>query len=194
MVIFIVIWLVLGFAAVLCGQNFTLPVAVSTWAALSGILCAGGAFLIYRQPIGIATFGGHIGSGVVHWGFRAGRGLLLPAAVISWLVWLVLGCALMAAFRNPEHAAIIAAWTGDLLGLFYVVGMMLVNRSGQRALLKFTLAIAAVILGSAFLWFRAGTDEARAVAFFVTGGPPLIVGVGYGVLLTLGLIEGRKRL
>lgn len=196
MVIFLSIWLVLGFAAALCGLNLNLSMAVTTWAGLTASLCAGGAFLISRQPLGVATLGGRIGSSVVHWGFRAGRGLLLPAAVISWLIWLVLGGALMAALRTPEHAAIIAAWTGDLLGLFYVVGVMLTNRGGGRwpaALLKVALAIAALISASAFLWFRAGTDEARAMAFFVAGGPPLFIGAGYGVMLAVSMIGARGR-
>lgn len=190
------IWLVMGFAAVTCGLNLNFPMAALIWAGIVAGVCAVGAFLISQQPIGIVTWKGWVGSSAVHWGFRAGRGQMLPAAGISWLVWLILGCALMGALQSPEHAPIIAAWAGDLLGLFYVLGMMLASRgNGQlpTALIKIALAIVVVISGSAFLWLRAGTDGARAIAFFFAGGPPLFIGLGYGVTFTINMIGARRR-
>ena len=151
--------------------------------------------MIQRQPMGVATKSGLFGCGFVRWGFCAGRGQLMPAAMISWLIWLLLGTATIAGVQFTPHLPIIAAWTGDLLGLFYIIGVMLANRNGRvpASLIKMVLGLLGLIGGSAFLWFQAGTDGARAIAVAVAGGPPLFAGFGYGFVLAIGMVSQRKR-
>jgi hypothetical protein len=195
MIIFITTWLLMAALATTCGFQLDFPVALAAWAAAAAVACAGGAFLIFRQPIGIATLGGHFGCSVVRWGFRAGQGKLVPATLISWLIWLVLGSALIGAIHFPNALPIILVWMGDSLGLCYVLGVTMANRRSGRvapALVKFALCLVGLIAGSAYLWVEAGTDGARAIAVALAGGPPLFVGIGYGFVFAMGLFGNRR--
>jgi hypothetical protein len=194
-IILLTIWAALAALAVGCAWQLELSSAVIAWSVAAAIACTIGAFLISRQPLGIATLGGRFGSAVVRWGFRAGHGRLTMAAMISWLIWFSLGAATIAAIKFPTHLPILTAWTGDIIGLFYVIGVMLTNVSGRipASLVKVVAGILGLIAGSMFLWFRAGSDQARAIALAVAGGPPLLVGAIYGFVLTTGLLSGRFR-
>jgi hypothetical protein len=194
-IIFLMMWMALTAMVAACATQFELPVALMIWITGTAIACAGGTFLISRQPPGLATLGGRLGFAVVHWGFRASQGRLIPAAMISWLIWITLGTAAIAGAHFPTHVPIFVAWTGDLLGLFYVLGVMLANRSGRipASLAKVVAALIALVAGSLFLWFRAGSDQARAIALAVAGGPPLLIGAMYGFVLVPGLLAGRSR-
>src|SRR5204862_3817963 len=96
MILLLVVWTLMVAGAVSLGMKMSLPVALVTWAALTAVLCAAGAILMQLQPIGIATPTGRVGSSFVYWGFDVGRGQLIPAAVISWLIWIFLGSAIIA--------------------------------------------------------------------------------------------------
>jgi hypothetical protein len=194
MIVHLAMWLAMAALAATCGIQLNFPAALIAWAAFAVIACAGGALLIHRQPMGVATNGGLFGCGFVRWGFRAGRGKLMPAAAISCLIWLLLGGTIITSTQFTSHLPIIVAWTGDSLGLFYIVGVMLANRSGRvpASLIKIVLGLVGLIAGSACLWFQAGTDSARAIAVAVAGGPPLFVGVGYGFVLAMGMLSQRK--
>lgn len=189
------IWLAMAALAVACAAHFEFQLALLTWSAGTSVLCAMSALLISRQPLGVATLGGRFGSAVVHWGFRASHGRLLPAAVISWLIWLIIGGTAIAGVHFTTHLPIFVAWAGDLLGLFYILGVMLVNRGGRisASLAKLLAALLAMIAGSVMLWFHNGSDQARAIALAVAGGPPLVTAAVYGFVLATGLLSGRFR-
>ena len=72
----------------------------------------------------------------MYWGFDVGRGQLIPAAVISWLIWIFLGSAIIALtqFRSqPRHVLMVLAWAVDVACLLYVVGVLATRTSrGSR--------------------------------------------------------------
>ncbi len=189
------IWTGMAALAAAFANQFEFSHAIMVWSAVVAASCAVAAILISRQPPGIATLGGRIGFGVVHWGFRAGHGRLTPAAMISWLVWMILGAALIAGIHFPDHLPIFVAWTGDLLGLLYVIGVMFANWGGRipASLLKVVAGLIGMVVASMFLWFRTGTDHAQAIALAVAGGPPLVIGAVYGFVLVTGLMAGRSQ-
>jgi hypothetical protein len=195
MSIFITTWLLMAATAVACGSQLCFVPALTVWAGLVAALCAGGAALISHQPVGVATTGGRLGFSFVHWGFRVGRGRLIPAIGVSWIIWLVLGSATIGATQFPEHLPIIASWTGDGIALLYLLGVIMSRTSGGRtpgSLINGVFIILGLIGGSVFLWFHTGTDGARALAVGFAGGPPLFVGVGYGFVLAMDLLAGRR--
>lgn len=195
MIIFLLIWTAMAALALACASQFEFHIAVATWSVTAAVTCAMGAFLISRQPLGMATSGGRCGSAVVRWGFRAGHGQLTLAAIISWLIWLILGTSTIAAANFPANLPILVACTGDLLGLFYVIGVMLANRSRRitASLAKMVAALVALMAGSMSLWFRGGSDQARAIAIAIAGGPPLLVAAIYGFVLAMHRFSGRTR-
>lgn len=195
MIIILTMWTVMGALAVACTKQFEFSGAVAAWSVVAAIVCAIGSFLISCQPIGVATTTGRFGAALIHWGFRAARGRLTLAATISYLVWLILGTSTITAINFPVHLPILAALTGDVLGLFYVIGVMLANRGGRipASLATLVASLGGLIVVSIFLWFRAGSDGARAVAVAVAGGPPLFVGAIWGFVLAMGALSSRSR-
>ena len=157
-----------------------------------------GAILLRLQPIGVPTASGRVGGAFVHWGFRAGRGRLLPAVLVSWLVWILLGGAIIGLTHSrsqPRQLLMLLAWTVDAAALFRVLGTAATNRSSGRPVPRSLLLVATVLVlmlaVSAALWWYAGSAPARLAALVLAGGPPLLVGVGYGLLTGLMLIGGR---
>jgi len=49
-----------------------------------------------------------------------------------------------------------------------------------------------MIAASAALWSNVGTDRAKLLALLVAGGPPLVIGVGYGFFMAVTLIGGGR--
>ena len=198
MILLIAVWTLTVAAAVVCAMKLSLPAALATWAGVAAVLCVGGAILMQLQPIGMSTPSGRVGSSFVHWGFDVGRGQLIPAAVISWVIWICLGSAIIALtqFRSqPKHVAMILAWTVDVVALFYTLGALDANRSRglmPGSVLLVVIALVAMIAGSAALWGFVGTDRARVAALVLAAGPTLFIGVGYGLFVAVMLIGGRN--
>ncbi|MGH7712613.1 MAG: hypothetical protein ACREOG_15080 [Gemmatimonadaceae bacterium] len=123
---------------------------------------------------------------------------MIPAAVISWLVWMLLGAAIIGVtqFRSqPRHVLMILAWTVDVAALFYVLGVIGTNRGSgtmPSTLLMLAAVLVGMIAGSAALWWYIGTDPARVAALALAGGPPLVIGVGYGFFVAVTLIAGGR--
>jgi hypothetical protein len=170
--------------------------AVLGWLVLSAVTCALSALALASQPLGVPTFAGRIGSLFVRWGFAAGHGRLAPAVAISWLVWAVLGAALISAIRyrsDPQQELIILAWTVDILGLMHLTGIALARRSSSmnRNLLPVAGVLVVMLAVSSVLWFGAKFPGGRHLALLVAGGPPLFIGVGYGLFLLVMVTVGR---
>ena len=187
-------------AAVIIATKLSLPAALAVWAAVTAVVCITGAIQLQLQPVGISTTSGRIGGSFVYWGFRAGQGQLIPATVISWLVWLLLGAAIigLTQFRSqPRHVLMILAWTVDVASLFYVLGVLGANRGSSGGLPSTLLMLSTVLLvmiaGSAVLWWYVGTERARMAALALAGGPPLVIGVGYGFFMAVTLIGARGK-
>ncbi len=166
------------------------------WAAVSLVACLLGAVAIWSQPLGQATAAGRLGSAVVRWGFRATQGKLFGAAVISWIIWLVIGSAAILAGRakgDLSYRLMLLAWAVDFGVLCYLLGVWLANRgSGMHSLLVISAVLVAMIGISATLWFGNGSEAARKTALTLAGGPTLVIGGGYGVFLLVVLTVGRN--
>ena len=156
MILPIGVWTLMAAAAVVCGVKLSLHAALATWAGLAAVVCVAGAILLQLQPVGVSTASGRVGSGFVHWGFQVGRGQLTPAVIISWLVWTLLGSAIigLVQFRSdPRHVLMVLAWTVDIAALLYVTGVLATSRHSGGAmpgsLLVVAVALVAMIGGSA---------------------------------------------
>jgi hypothetical protein len=193
-------WVVMGAVAAWVGRSFPLKTALLAWTALSGAMCAIGAFAIASQPIGTPTNFGRFGSLFVQWGFRAGQGRLIPAVLISWLFWVVAGAAviLMLSWRADRRQLLLAlAWGVDALALLYVVGVILANKTPTSAatpssLLVIVAALVGMIAVSLALWGMSGSPGAMRTALLIAGGPPLQIGGGYALFVLMMLTVGRN--
>jgi hypothetical protein len=199
MTLLVVLWALIAAAAVVFGTKLTLPMALAAWAALAAAVCVGGAFLLQLQPVGLSTASGRIGGSFVHWGFRAGQGQLIPATVISWLIWTFVGATIIALTQyrsQPRHVLMILAWTVDVAALFYVLGVFAANRGSTGTMAGTLLLLVTVLLGmvagSVALWWLVGTDRARMAALALAGGPPLVIGLGYGLFVAVAVIGGGR--
>ena len=202
----LLVWSLIAAAAYAIGTRLPQPASHGAWAGAAALLCAAGALLIRSQPLGQATLAGRVGFFVVHFGFRAGQGKIAAAAVISWLVWVVVGCAVIWSTGSGFQllrAAMALAWTINVLGLFYVWGIVLRNRPRAdnpnpepmrvpSSLSKLSTVVVTLIAVSAVLWWVFGTPAAQLAALLVAGGPLLVVGGGYGLVLLVMLTAGKN--
>jgi hypothetical protein len=195
MFIVIVGWALL--AALCVGLALNLPArqALQSWAAVTAVGCVLGAFAIASQPLGQATFAGRLGSILLRWGFKESQGRLPIATLVSWLVWVGIGAATIAFLRargDWAYRGMILAWAVDGALLAYVLGVWLAKGSGRApSLLIIAIVLVAMIAGSAALWSR-GPEAAKRLALVLAGGPPLMIGVGYGLFLIVVLTVGRN--
>ena len=181
--------------AVWCALRWGLPLGFAVWSGLVAVLCGFGALLLSRQPVGVATASGQLGAAILRWGYKVGRGQLPGIVVVSWLIWVALGAAVMAVTLLRAEALtpwMILAWTIDGLALIYLIGVM-TTRSGRTriALLTPLLAVLGMIGLSGALW-RAGTESARETALLIGGAPIPLLAAGYGLMMAAMMLGGRK--
>jgi len=181
--------------AVWCALRFGLPQGLAVWSGVAAALCGLGALLLSRQPVGVSTASGQLGAAVLRWGYKVGRGQLPGIIVVSWLIWVALGAAVMAVtlFRTEQLMPwMILAWTIDGAALLYLIGLM-ATRTGrtQSALLMPLLAVLGMIGVSALLWHR-GTESARETALLLGGAPIPVLAAGYGLMVAAMMLGGRK--
>jgi len=181
--------------AVWCALRWGLPLGFAVWSGLVAALCGFGALLLSRQPVGVATASGQLGAAILRWGYKVGRGQLPGIVVVSWLIWVALGAAVMAVTLFRAEALtpwMILAWTIDGLALIYLIGVM-TTRSGRTriALLTPLLAVLGMIGLSGALW-RAGTESARETALLIGGAPIPLLAAGYGLMMAAIMLGGRK--
>lgn len=199
MIILLVIWAALAGALYTTARGNPPLTAFAQWATLTAIACVLGALAIRSQPIGQATIMGRLGGAFLRWGFRAGRGQLLPATMISWLVWLLIGGTVITLLHFPDNIEVlllVLAWACELGALFYLTGIILANpgATGDFRMRQLAIAIGggSLILGSALLWFVVDTSWSHRLAVIVAGGPFALVVVGYGLFLLFAMTLGRK--
>jgi hypothetical protein len=204
-------WAALVAAAVVVGVRQGPLFAYGEWAGIAAVLCAVGALLIRSQPMGKPTIAGRTGYTVVHFGFRAGQGKLLSAALISWMVWSLVGAAAIwiaqgwGAGGEALRAAMGATWCVNTLALMYIWGIMLRNRprGGNETqadtrmrmpapLLKLTGALGGLTVVSLVLWFAMATPAARLAALLLAAGPVVVVGGAYGLVLGVMMTAGKN--
>jgi len=181
--------------AVWCALRWGLPLGLAVWSGLVAALCGLAALLLSRQPVGVATVSGQLGVALLRWGYKVGRGQLPGIVVVSWLIWVILGAAVMAltTFRSdPLTRWMIVAWTIDGLALIYLIGLIATRTGRTRGtLLTPLLAVLAMIAVSGALWQR-GTESARENALLIGAAPIPILAAGYGLMMAAMLLGGRK--
>lgn len=181
--------------AVWCALRWGLPQGLLVWSGVVAVLCALGALLLSRQPVGEATASGQLGAAVLRWGYKVGRGQLPGIVVVSWLIWVALGAAVMAVTRFRTESLtpwMILAWTIDGVALLYLLGLMATRTGRTRSALLIPLAAVLAMIGvSALLWQR-GTESARETALLLGGGPIPMLAAGYGLMMAAMLLGGRK--
>ena len=177
------------------------------WAALMAVACALGAWLLKSSPVGRVTWRNHVAGYLIPWGYRLGRGKLAPITVAAWAIWVLIGAAAVLLFGRsgePTGAAatdrstattvlLFATWV--LYGgcLIYLLGVLLNEyRSsggrGARSVLTMAGVLVALVVISAAFWISGRPGWALLAA----GGPPAVVGGGYGLFLVAILLLGRK--
>ena len=199
MIILAVLWAALAGVLYTIARGAPPLTAFGEWATFMAVGCLLGGLAIRSQPLGQATIFGRLGSAFVHWGFRAGRGRLLPAIAISWLVWLLIGGTAIALLHFPDNLHVlllVLAWACELGALFYLLGHVMANpgSSGDFRMrqLSMVAGVGSLILASALLWFVVDTAWSRRLAVIVAGGPFALVVAGYGLFLLFALTIGRK--
>src|SRR5438552_1415621 len=76
-------------------SKFGAWVAIGCWAALMAAVCGLTALLMSRQELGKRGFVNIVAGFVLRWGYKIGRGRLIPIAVTSWSIWVLLACTLV---------------------------------------------------------------------------------------------------
>src|SRR5436309_1309216 len=86
--------LMIGFAAYVCTtltSRTAMWPSIALWALIMAALCGGVALLMKRQAPGRVTAINYLAGIVLPWGYRIGRGKLLPIVIESWFRWLLVG-------------------------------------------------------------------------------------------------------
>lgn len=166
------------------------------WLAFCALACVLGAAALASQPLGVSTWTGRIVGMPLRWGYGAGRGKLWAIAAISWLVWALLGSAVIVALTHPADRLLqwlVLAWTVDALALAYVCGVPIAQRSARLAMNLLPVAgVLAGMLGASLLqWLHPFLPGGIETALAIAGGPTLLVGGGYLLFLAVVLTFGR---
>jgi hypothetical protein len=187
--------------------------AMAIWAAVMGVLCAGIALAISRQSAGKITVLNYLMGYVLQWGYRIGKGKLSKIAMISWIIWMLVGTAAVLATR--VHATTFAAgsgtepqgrgtavmvlltlsWIIDGAALCYLLGVVATSGKHNRLLGSLGPVMGVLLLmigGSAGLVLYNHSPAAAKIALLIAGGPVLLVGLLYGVFMVVIVVSGRK--
>jgi hypothetical protein len=146
---------------------------------------------------------------ILQWGYRIGQGKLVKIAMVSWVIWMLLGTAAVLATR--VHANTFAtglgaesqnrgttimvlltlAWIIDGAALCYLLGIVFNGR--RLGSLGPVMGVLLLMIGvSAGLVVYNHTATAAKIALLVAGGPILLLGLLYGLFVINILIMGRK--
>lgn len=192
------------------------------WAALGifavgiGVICVATAAVVHRQPIGTMTLANYVMGIVLPWGYRVGKGRLLPVVLISWGVWVLIGLSAVLATHArmqptaatspavaaaaPERGVVVmtllaVAWVVDGAVLLRCVEVFATHAHPThivRTLGPATLFLVAILAGSISLVSVNRSATAARVALVIAGGPPLVAALGLGFVLAVVLAAGRK--
>jgi hypothetical protein len=192
--------LMFGLTAVVCAwltSKFGGLRAMGLWALALAVVCGGTALLMNVQPPGRITPINYLAGVVLPWGYKIGRGKLLPIVVASWLGWVVAGLAVIVLrTRVPGvtmPAMLFASWIIAALVVLRLVTMIL-TRGNSNPIAPGTLtpivALGALLIASIAMVIFGRSETWTNLALLLTGGPILFLGGGYllwlGAVLTIG--------
>jgi hypothetical protein len=91
----------------------------------------------------------------------------------------------------------VLAWAADTAALLYVLGVWLRSHAPTGAglgsnLLSMAAVLMLMLVVSGILWFAVSLPGAKRLALMIAGGPPLLIGGGYGLFLLFVLTFGRN--
>jgi hypothetical protein len=182
-------------------------------AALGALTSSLGAVLLATTSVNQITWRNYLGGYLMPWGYQLGRGKLPRIAVISAVVWTALAASTILAASAPTTATLptgalptatpgpviipstpwllVLAWIVDGGALLYVLSTLSKHfagsSSGGRSLRKVSACLCLLLTASILLHLGGHSHWATVVA----GGPPLVVGGGYGVWVLVILTIGR---
>ena len=178
--------------------------AILIWSTFSAVVCASIGFLLMRSPVGVVGPVNRIAGPVLFLGVAFAKGRLERMVLASIVGWSVVGViAVLAAGREP--ASPVPAGSADgapgpmtwsLLALSWLlvgfalcrVAVTLTWRPPPPSSLRAVLVLSAILVGSITLALLGRHGYALAVA----GVPPLIVLGGYGLILLVMLLGGKR--
>lgn len=181
-------------------------------AALLAVLLSGvGAWLLQRSKVGEVTWRNRIAAWLLPYGYKLARGRLPGIAAVSAVVFaaiagaVILAMALAATGQVPVAAGVaggtapttgmswllVVAWLvdgGALLHLLSTLSQLPAGSSPARTLWKLVTVVVLLLVGSVVLLLAGHADA----ALWVAGGPPLGIGVCYGLFVLLLVTAGRN--
>ena len=168
------------------------------WAVATAGGCALGAVLLRTSPLGRVTWRNRAAGYLIPWGWRLNRGRLWPITVVSWVVWLAIGAAVVLLRPGPAEVmpgvavrvGLFAAWAIDAAALVYLLGTIRQATPGGRVGTLWKLVVAITLLIGASVGLYLG--GLATAALVVGGGPPAVVGGGFGLVLLVLLTVGRN--
>jgi hypothetical protein len=174
-------------------------VVMAIWADAMAVLCSAAAWGLKNAPMGTITWRNKLAGYLLPWGYKLGRGKLVPMTLAAWVIWVLIGLGTViltawpaGAAREHPYTAVMTFLSWIVLGALAVRQIGLIptfgSHSGRMSLLQSVAVVVALLVASAVLWLtgRAGW------ALLVAGGPIAFVGGGYGLFLGVMLTVGRK--
>jgi hypothetical protein len=205
----------LAVAAVVCWvltPRLGFWMTLGLWTLVSGVVCLASALVLRSAGVGQMGWKNYQAGFFLQFGYAIGKGMLPGITLVSWLVWTLIGlAAALAASRNliapstpdlpgpPAAAAgvlgsilLMLAWVIDGGIILYTVGVIAKNFQLRSQQAKHLLAIIGILLAvmgiSLFAWRRGYTYTAALIA----GGPPLALGVFFGLYVLIILTAGKN--
>ena len=186
-------------SAGICGELATHMkpwAALAVWAGGMALLCTLAAVALKGAPMGKLTWRNRLAGYLLPWGYKLGRGKLIPMTAAAWAIWVLLGAGTIllvstSAAAHPWLATLIfITWVieGGLLVRQLGLSLTFSTRSGRIAVLQFALVLAGLIGAGMVLWVMGYPGW----ALVVSGGPVALVGGGYGLFLGVMLTVGRN--
>jgi hypothetical protein len=207
-------WLALAAACATLATRFGPWKGLAAFALSMAILCVTVAGIVHRQPPQTITLANYLMGFILPWGYRIGRGKLRPIVLTSWTIWVLIGLAIALAINaridasgiatsfpasSPRSATMMTllalAWLIDGGVLLRCVGLLTTstNRAHMtRSLGPLMALLIAILATSIALVTLTNSPTAASLALLIAGGPPLLVGGGYGLFILVMLTAGRN--
>jgi hypothetical protein len=186
--------------------------AIQVWAAGAGVVCIAAMVVLAREAADRITPLGGTAREVLKWRHLV-RGSVLPGAIVSWLFWSAIGAGLVMALRwwglgsigqqasaPPQPRTqlvmglVIAAWVIDLAALLWTIRVIMSASDPGRSLRSLGGVMAALVgmlIASVLLMTLSETAFTAKLALAIAGGPPAVIGGGYGLFLLVMMTVGR---
>jgi len=183
--------------------------ALGTAALLAVVLSSIGILVLQRSKVGQMTWHNHLAGWLLPWGYGLARGKLVGIGAVSAVVFTAIAGAVIlvttmtarapaavpvATGATPAAALswlLVVAWMVDGAALLHLVSVLSKSSAGSssaRTLWKLS-AVLMALLGGSIALLLAGHPSA---ALWVAGGPPLVIGVCYGLFVLLMVTVGRN--